>query len=248
MALEPINVGLIINDGTGDDLRTAFLKVNRNFEELELQGGQANTISNVGTGVGLYKEKIGVDLRLKSLKAGYGITITSNPMDVTIENTANTIIAVNADTGRLTASSSTQEISIVGGAGISTSITGSILTINSNNYNIETDTSPTLGGDLDLNGFNIIGGAGTTITANNFVGNLTGNVTGNLTGNVTGNLTGLVNGIDIKNIDNFLNIFDFGPIIMNVTNPMQLILMSIQLDMGTVDNPNPIGIEGGSFI
>ena len=31
MALQTINVGNFANDGTGDDLRTAFIKVNQNF-------------------------------------------------------------------------------------------------------------------------------------------------------------------------------------------------------------------------
>jgi hypothetical protein len=67
MALQTINIGNFVNDGTGDDLRTAFSKINANFDEIDLQGGQANTIHNVGTGKGLYKEKIGVDLKLKTL-------------------------------------------------------------------------------------------------------------------------------------------------------------------------------------
>ena len=69
MSMKVINIGNYTNDGTGDDLRTAFQKVNDNFYELQLQGGQANTISNIGLGVPLYKEKIGVDLRLKSLRS-----------------------------------------------------------------------------------------------------------------------------------------------------------------------------------
>lgn len=249
MALVPINVGLLVNDGTGDDLRTAFLKINQNFEEIEFAGGQANTISNIGTGVGLYKEKIGVDLRIKSLKAGSGISITGNPTELLIENTRNSIVTVNANTGSLNVTSPTQTLSIVGGTGITTSITGSILTINGTNYDIETDASPRLGGNLDLNGFNIIGGAGTSITANNFYGTFNGN----LSGNVTGNVTGLVNGFDITQIYNTFIIFDFGPFptvsgYVNYENPMQFLLSSIFIDMGTIANPSTIGIDGGTFV
>lgn len=253
MALEPINVGLIPNDGTGDDLRSAFIKINQNFEELELQGGQSNTISNIGTGAGLYKEKIGVDLRLKSLVAGPGITITNNSSDVTITNNRNMIVTVNSNNGSLTASSPTQAINIVGGTGITTSInpSTSTLTITGNNYDIETDTSPKLGGNLNLNGFSIIGGTGTNVTAQTFTGNLTGNVTGNLTGNVNG----LVNGINIADLQTQLLTFDFGPLPSNTvpastnySNPIQFLLANIMIDMGTITNPSVMGIDGGTFV
>ena len=42
MSRQVINVGKALNDGTGDDLRDAFIKVNSNFEEL-FTGGIAGT-------------------------------------------------------------------------------------------------------------------------------------------------------------------------------------------------------------
>lgn len=48
-------------------------------------GGEVNTASNVGTGTGtIYRSKTGVNLDLKTLKAGANVTITNNPNDVTI--------------------------------------------------------------------------------------------------------------------------------------------------------------------
>ena len=35
MAVQTINIGNAANDGTGDDLREAFIKVNNNFADLE---------------------------------------------------------------------------------------------------------------------------------------------------------------------------------------------------------------------
>ena len=49
MAIEYINVGTIANDGTGDDLREAFVKINNNFEELDLKGAADVPIENVGS-------------------------------------------------------------------------------------------------------------------------------------------------------------------------------------------------------
>jgi len=47
-------------------------------------GAETNTASNVGTGAGIYKEKVGVDLRLKSLTEGTNITLTENTDDVQV--------------------------------------------------------------------------------------------------------------------------------------------------------------------
>ena len=92
MAIKTINVGNVINDGSGDDLRTAFVKVNDNFTELYNRQGQDNTASNVGTGQGLFKEKLGVDLKFKSIVAGGGITLTPNTNTLTINNSDHALV------------------------------------------------------------------------------------------------------------------------------------------------------------
>lgn len=236
MALQTINIGNFVNDGTGDDLRTAFSKINANFDELDLQGGQSNTISNIGTGIGLYKEKIGVDLRLKTLVAGPGISIVSSANELTINDVANKFVTFNANTGTLTASSTTQAVSIVGANGITTSITGNTLTITGSTDQVVNDTSPELGGDLYLNGFDIIGGAGTniyseTVTADTYYGNLEGTVFG----------------IDVREVESNIS-FDFGAINFQMTSPIQYFLAVTDIDMGSFTAPNLLGMDLGTFV
>jgi len=86
MTIKTINVGNVVNDGSGDDLRTAFVKVNDNFAELDNRHGEANTASNIGDGEGLYKTKVGTNLEFKSLVAGSGIDLVSDTTTITISN------------------------------------------------------------------------------------------------------------------------------------------------------------------
>ena len=46
MARQPIDIGTIANDGTGDKLRTAFNKVNQNFGEVYANGANTDTKLN----------------------------------------------------------------------------------------------------------------------------------------------------------------------------------------------------------
>ena len=109
MPIQTINLGQYANDGTGDDLRTAFTKVNSNFSYLN--NNDATTVTNLGSGTGIFAQKTGPDLQFKSLVGGAGIALSHDGTTITIANTGN----------------------------------------------VEDDTMPKLGGDLDLNGNNIVG-------------------------------------------------------------------------------------------
>jgi hypothetical protein len=82
MPIQTIQIGGYANDGTGDDLRTAFNKVNANFTLLD-SDAQINDGVNLGTGVAVLKGKTSTILQFKSL--------TSTDTSVTLTTTDNTV-------------------------------------------------------------------------------------------------------------------------------------------------------------
>lgn len=85
MAIQTINLGTYANDGTGDDLRTAFTKVNNNFAELT-STINVNTAANLGTGAGVFYQKNINVLEFKSLTSvDNSVVITSSPTSVDLK-------------------------------------------------------------------------------------------------------------------------------------------------------------------
>ena len=115
MTIQTINIGNVVNDGLGDDLRTAFEKVNANFSDLSAQ--LTITATNVGTvGIGVFKEKVGADLRFKKLVSGTKMLLNENTDTVTVNNTApDAFIRINTDAGVMLASTH-QQITMAGTA------------------------------------------------------------------------------------------------------------------------------------
>lgn len=130
MAIQTINIGNRVNDGLGDDLRTAFEKVNANFTDL--QQGLTVTASNLGgTGVGLFKEKVGADLQFKSLVTGSKIFLDERDDTIIINNTApDAFVRIDTDVGTVLASDS-ENITIQGGENVSVTASGQVITIDS---------------------------------------------------------------------------------------------------------------------
>ncbi len=108
MTVQTINIGNQVNDGLGDDLRTAFQKVNANFTDLSAQ--LTITASNVGaTGAGVFKQKVGTDLEFKNLVSGTKILLDETDTAIIINNTEpDAFIRFDTDSGSMLASTHQQ--------------------------------------------------------------------------------------------------------------------------------------------
>lgn len=153
MAIDVINLGNIANDGKGDDLRTAFEKVNANFRALEIDAADT-TGTNLGSlGARVFKEVTNNDMKFRRLVAGYNMNVveTDNTIEFSMSG-ANNIIMVS-DSGSLVAVPG-GTINIRGGTGIN-------VTANENNKTLTivgglvNEDAPALSANLDADGNNI---------------------------------------------------------------------------------------------
>jgi len=81
------------------DTKVLYQVVDSNLVSLAVSpaSGEANTASNLGTGIGLYKQKQLVDLQFKSLKAGSSnLSIVDNGDDITLTST---VLVLDEGTG-----------------------------------------------------------------------------------------------------------------------------------------------------
>jgi len=112
MARQEIQTGLAANDGTGDSLRSGAGKVNSNFSEV---------YNAIGDGSSL---KISIDNATNGQVLAYNGT---GFVPTTSSSTAYN--SIQADTGTSAAAPGSTTFAIVGGTGITTSLTNNILTI-----------------------------------------------------------------------------------------------------------------------
>jgi|TARA_A100001388_G_scaffold257540_1_gene223416 hypothetical protein len=231
MAVQTINIGTLANDGTGDDLREAFIKVNQNFDDLDLRSPESTTVTNLGnTGEGVFAQKVGSQLQLKKLVQGSNITLTSSTTGITINATGGLQqLNVVSDTGSMQLADG-GTLNILGGAGASTSVSGNVLTIASQ-AEVKSDTTPELGGNLNAGGNDISNV--NTLTASNFSGALTGNV------------TGLVHGVDIRNIEPNTAGFDFGSLSNDIRGLSDWLIYETDIDFGAILTPDARSFDAG---
>ena len=218
MAIETINVGNIANDGTGDDLREAFVKVNNNFQDVDTRISNTSiTVENLGSvGEGIYAGTQDGIIQLKSLIAGTNTTLSSNGESITINSSGGiNNVLVLSDNGSITIDNSNY-LGINGGEVISTRVSGNNLFIDLDNTGIVArDTQPSLSASLQANGNNIQNAG--IVSSTQFVGPL----------------TGLVYDVDVRNIDYYFSNWDFGDIVeTQYTSIIDFIVKDTDVDCG----------------
>jgi hypothetical protein len=129
MTIQTINIGNVVNDGLGDDLRTAFQKVNANFTDL--YSSLTPTMSNVGsTGAGIFKEKAGNEFKLKRLVAGNKMFINELTDSIIFTNNQPGAFETITTNSGIMDADNYPNISIVGGNDITTFVQGDAVKIN----------------------------------------------------------------------------------------------------------------------
>jgi len=237
--LKVINLGNVVNDGTGDDLREAFEKVKFNFSELDARTPEATTVANLGTGEGIFSNQQDAELRFKSLVGGTNATLTSDANSITINVDAGvTQFTVAGDSGSFIATENTI-ITIAGGRLVTTERSGDSIVINTSALeNLADDPAPQLSANLNAAGHDI-----------GNINTLTAAVTNS---NLNGNVVGLVHNIDIRDLNYYRepnNSWDFGTLLPQpVNNLWDFLFATITVDFGTINNPSQAGLDAGTLV
>lgn len=228
MPISTINIGTIANDGTGDDLREAFIKVNNNFAELNARDPENTSIINrlpdSSTVKGVFYQKVGAELQLKSLESGSNITLTTNNDKITIAASGIISLGIVGNTGPVTTLVNGNTLQVLGTLAGATrtdmTTVGGFPTLRVSTL-LSNESNPTLGATLTGANNNIVGV--NTIQA--------------------ANVQSLVYGLNLDDRDSFIG-FDLGDINLdasnqdNITNLLDLFFSVNPVDMGTIAGPS----------
>lgn len=241
MALQNINIGSAANDGTGDDLREAFIKVNQNFQYLETFAEQ--TGSNLGSaGVAIYADTIDGVLKFRRLVEGNNVTLTELDNSVTIDvNVPDSRFIIVGNTGSMIAGNGIA-YSLLGTGGTNIIADENTKTITVNSL-LSREESPQLGGHMSAENFDItnIG----DLTAQTIVAGIANSTSSSIT-NLT--LT-TINGLNYQNkLGRYLDgSFDMGDLSGTASSLLEWVILSIGVDFGTFTVPSPVTVDLGSL-
>lgn len=244
MAIQNINVGNSANDGTGDDLREAFIKINQNFQELDLIAFQS--AENLGTaGARVYARTTDNVLYFRRLVAGSNVTLQEFDNTIVIDTSSPTgNFIITGDEGSLIAGPGLN-YNIVGANGIIVGVSENTKTITINGALVN-ETNPVLGGNLN--------GNNKQITNLNYLAvqsivtpsvEVTKVKLTDIQSSETGSET--VNYYDA--LGRFIEGFDFGGISNTTSNSiLEWVINQVGVDFGTFNSPNAEIVDLGTIV
>ena len=143
-----LNVGAYANDGTGDDIRTAFQKIKSTFTLINTNLG-VTTGENIGTtGQGIFSAKVDNKLQFKKITGTNGIVVSSTATSVNLAATNSVELDVSP---RLGGNLNLNTHNIVGVGDVQTTVYG--LDIRAINALLQLLNSTNNYVDLDLGSF-----------------------------------------------------------------------------------------------
>ena len=241
MALQNINLGTYSNDGTGDDLRTAFEKVKANFIELYSISGGAN-IGAIPPISGVEQGELWWSTVEGRLYVYYGTAwIDASPVDgfVTYDITAET--ATGGASVRLNGTDLSQDsIKFASSTNVTVTRTDAgTITVSSESY------TGNVTGNLTGNADTVTNGVYTTSSVNALADVDTITTSPTIGQALIWNGTNWVPGSVAAETGN--NNFEFGGFTKVFTNPISYLLDKTGIDMGTFSSPAEESIDLGTF-
>ena len=253
-----VYVGLVANDGTGDDLRTAFDKINDNFLYLGGRLGTAPSGTNLGsTGESVFKEVVDFQYRFRKIDADGNLRVRLVGDVITLDfrpNSPVNFLGQNiTNAGSVTATSFSGPLtgdvtgSVTGNAG---TVTNGVYTTGDQTIGGSKTFTSTISGSVTGNAGSVTNGVYTT--GDQTIGGVktfNSAVNADLIGNVTGTIrtTGSDTYVDVSNLERRINTFDYGVINPVFVDPISYYLYAVGTDMGTFNNPSEFGIDAGTL-
>jgi hypothetical protein len=126
MSIQPINIGYAPNDGLGDDIRTAFNKINANFTLLG-SSLLLEAVENTSPGATLPISVVDNKIAFRKIQGGNNISIEELPTAILI-STDSAFTQFDTNIGSISAVND-RTISLLGGDGVVIAASGSTITI-----------------------------------------------------------------------------------------------------------------------
>lgn len=248
LILETLNLGTYPNDGTGDDLRTAFEKVKSNFDQLAIR--TTTGAVNLGSGSGtIFVSELDGNLRFRSFNsANNNLVISQNSSEILLDvkDSINSVVedtaprlggTLDLNTYGLTGDGSITITGLISAPNIAGNLTGTVSSIANHTLsdlgNVGS-TAPSEGQLLRWNGAQwephtlpvvtkIVGGANVTVDPPTGIGEVT---------------------ISAASSSVYSADFDFGGI-ANANNLIELLLQATPVDFGSAVTPSSFSLDLG---